>query len=417
MGVRLFAASFAMLLHGAVALALLNPGWFERPPRAPQQPRKEATVERTAPRPASFADRRSGAAMRRQHSRSQPAALPAIDPTLPRAQVDAQTQASYDAGWAYEAKRMAAIQALNAQRYSPEVALLLRRPIQEAWPQLEVLAQSGNRDAGDALHDLAFECRADPTLAAGAFGRMGTALLHGIPDADRAFVTGALAHEYAVFEDIQRQCRSHGLGWARLAAMLGLPDPATDPHGGEYGHREALAEAFRATFGGTGDLPMFTTPGAGALHRLMDDQSPAAADDLAIAIEAAGDEPYVAGLLAYCFEHGCGRIPALPPQELRPWQERAAGSGSAGAADALIAADESGGELLRAFAWAWFSRWVASNACDATPRALDYAAAAKHLARIGARLHPSARMRAEREGAALIARLGPAALAATGCSD
>ena len=41
----------------------------------------------------------------------------------------------------------------------------------------------------------------------------------------------------------------------------------------------------------------------------------------------------------------------------------------------------------------------------------------KHLARIGARLHPSARMRAEREGAALIARLGPAALAATGCSD
>lgn len=417
MGVRLFAAVLTVLLHAIVAMALLNPHWFERPASAIPALQALEPAERTLPRHDARASRPPlsiSAGMLQPH---RAVAAPTLH-SLPRHSGDSEAQAAFEAGWHYEANRFAAIHALNAEIYSAEVAEILRKPLGESWPQLEALTQSGNRSAGDALHDMAFQCHPGPGLTAGAFSRLSDSLQAGIPDADGAFVAGALAHELADFEDVQRQCATHGLGMGRLAAMLGLPHPSTSPQGSELDYLVALGEEFRARFGrGDGAIPAQSTPGAVALALLADGQSAAAGDDLAIAIEAAADEPFVTARLAHCFHLGCGQIPALPPEELRPWQERAAGSGSAGAAHALIAADESAGELERAFAWAWFSRWIAANACDALPRVLDYAAAAQHLARIGARLHPAARMRAEREGAALIARLGPAALAATGCAD
>lgn len=415
MGLRLFAAIFTVLLHAIVATALLNPHWFERPAEAIPARQALEPAGRTLPRDHARASRLPPSMSAGPLQPHQAVAAPTLR-SSPQYSGDSQTQAAFDAGWLHDANRVAAIHALNAELYSAEVAGILRKPLSESWPQLEALAQSGNRSAGDALHDLAFQCHPSPGLTAGAYSRLRGSLQAGLPDADGAFVAGALAHELAGLEDFQRQCAAHGLGLGRLAAMLGLLHPSTSPQGGELDYLVALGEEFRARFGrGDGGIPAESTPGAVALAQLADGRSAAAGDDLAIAIEAAADEPFVAARLAQCFRLGCGQIPALPPGELRPWQERAAHAGSNAAASDIVAADEAAGELERAYAWAWYSRWLARHACDAMPRVSDYAAAAQQLARIGARLDPVARARAERAGAALISRFGPGALGASGC--
>lgn len=416
MGVRLFAATFTVLLHALVALALLNPHWFERPAGTSLSSPAEPPSTRAASQRGIAVDALTRPSPTVTPVSTHPVATASLDRSA-RNPGDAESQAAYAAGWQSEANRQAVIHALNAQRYSPEVATILRRPLGEAWPQLEALAQSGNRSAGDALHDLAFECRPGPSAASRTYGYLSASLQAGIPDPDRAFVAGALAHELAAIEATQNQCTTHDLGFARLAAMLGLPHPSTDPHNDELAYRVALGETFRATFGGGGGaIAAESTPGAIALFQLTDGDSTAPASDLAVAIEAAEDEPLVAARLAYCFEHGCGQVPVLPPQEQRPWQEQAAHLGSGSAATAIVEADESAGELERAYAWAWFARWVASHACDFMPRVSDYAMAAQQLARIGARLHPAARQRAEHAGVMMISRHGAGALAATGCT-
>lgn len=328
-----------------------------------------------------------------------------------KAQNDPALVAAYEAGRNYDERRTKALEHALAREFSPEIAALLQGPTHEAWSRLEQMALRGDRLAGDALEHLAHQCSA----LSGGLVRLSSRLQTTLSPEDGAYVAGALDHEAQVVDDFVAACRRHGLGWGRLAAMMGLPDPTTAAQWDDWTYRQAFFAEFAAAFAG-GTLDPSGTTADHAMDRLTGDRSTAPADDLARAMAAADVEPMVLWRLASCLEHGCGQIPVLPAEELRPWQERAARAGSLFAVESLARADESSGALESAWAWAWFERWLASNSCSWEPRVLNYAASAEDLQRIAARLGPAARARAARLGADRIAQYGPQALAAHGCA-
>lgn len=411
MGVRLFAATFVLVVHALAAWLLLNPGALgiasaTAEPALAQLPARPAQ-HRPAP---SRLERFANASQLPDDGNSGSGAIGRSD-----MRDDPNWLAAYEAGRRYEERRMMAIQRAMASDLSAEIAALLGGPPHEAWWQLEQMTLKGDRMAGDALAYLAARCPSDDRpRSAGMVRQISRAQQVLAPD-DAAYVTGALHHEVTVADTFDAQCRAHGLGWGRLAAMLGLSDPTTSEQWNDWNYRQALLEQYRQMYGG-GVADAERTPADQAMDRLARRESTAASDDLALALAAADHDPQILQRLSICFNLGCKQIPALPPEQLRPWQERAARTGSLFAVDALTRADESSGALESAWAWAWYERWLVANSCGWEPQILDYAVASEALQRIGAQLGPAARARAARLGAERITQFGPQALAANGCT-
>lgn len=417
MGLRLFAACFALLLHALVGWLLLNPDWFARYRGKPASP--ETTLSAVRPLPATqLQDAPAAGAGSTLDSAARADRGPSARPST-GAYDDAELRAAHAMGRRGSERRHAAYERQLAAETTPEIAALLSGPPHLAWSRLEAMATAGDRLAGDALVLLANDCDAkghgsDPDRS--ALLRLSARLQQSASAWDAAYVSGAIDHERERELAYGAQCREHGIGWGRLAAMLGLPDPTAGlvSPWQDWPARQALLEEFQSRFGG-GAAPEPTASDR-AWERLGSEPAPAhAADDLAVLMAAADDEPQVAERLAICFEYGCRNVPRLPAEQLPAWQERAARQGSTIAADARAAGSEARGEWEIAWAWAWYARWLALNACGWQPRVVELANASERLQRIGNRLDAAAIARAQAMASSLVARYGPGALAASGC--
>jgi hypothetical protein len=327
-----------------------------------------------------------------------------------RASLDDVARA-YRAGEAYFERWRRALHAARARHVGEALAQLMDLPIDQAWPALEARLAAGDPLAAEALLDLSCIDAAPEFVTVAA--RMGG----GLDAATAAFVRGALEREYRWRRENAAACVAHGLGDARLAELAReryARDGKTPPDGADP--RALFAEAFPRT-----PQPMhpdLDAPTSALLERvLLDTGTPLGEDEWITLIASADLEPAVAWILGHCvaIEGHCAAFPALGDTDRATLLERGAQAGTPVALDRLVERHRAAGDLVSAYAWALYLRWIAVSGCSPLSMVGEFADVSRTLAALDAELGAAERAAAIAQANALIAAHGRAALGVLGC--